>query len=103
LPKCDDSWWKLKNNARSGVAYQPEHSILAGVMDAIKPVFGDLASVDLLKSCLHEQTPNPIESLKSVIWTKVHKTDFVRLDTVKFGIHDIVLCFNDGVEKIIMF
>lgn len=71
-------------------------------MDATKLVFGELVSVDLLNSCLHEETPNRIESLKSVIWTMVHKTVFVRLETVKFGVYDIVLCFNYGVEKIIM-
>jgi hypothetical protein len=34
-------------------------------MDAIKPVFRDVASVDLLKRCLHGKTHNPSESLNS--------------------------------------
>jgi hypothetical protein len=71
----DDSRWKLKKNASSGVANQPEHSTckLAGVMDAIKSLFGDLASVNLLKRCLYGKTPNPNKSLKSVIFTRVPK------------------------------
>ena len=54
-PSGDDSWCKFKNNASSGVAYQPEHSILVGVMDASKSVFCELAIVDLLKKCLHRK------------------------------------------------
>jgi hypothetical protein len=41
----DDSWCKFKNSAISGVAYEHKHSLPAAVMDAIKPVFRDLASV----------------------------------------------------------
>jgi uncharacterized protein YecT (DUF1311 family) len=35
-------------------------------MDAIKPVFRDLASVDFLKRCVHGETQKPDESLNSV-------------------------------------
>jgi hypothetical protein len=60
-------------------------------MDAIKPVIRDAASVDL-KICFHRKTQNPNESLNCVIWTRIHKTVFVRLDTLKFGVYDAVLC-----------
>jgi len=53
FPSGYDIWCKFKNSDSSWVAYQPEHSILAGVMDAIKSVFCELARVDLLKRCLH--------------------------------------------------
>jgi hypothetical protein len=42
-----DSWCKFKNSASSGLAYEHKHCLLAAVMGAIKPVFRDLASVDL--------------------------------------------------------
>jgi hypothetical protein len=41
----DDSWFKFKDNASSGVAYQHKHSLPAAGMDAIKPVFRGLASL----------------------------------------------------------
>jgi hypothetical protein len=63
-------------------------------MDAIKPVFRDLVSADLLKTCLHGKTQKPIECLNSVIWTRILKTVFVRFDTLKFGVYDAVLCFE---------
>jgi hypothetical protein len=33
------------------------------------------------------------------IWTRITKTVFVRLETLKFEVHDAVLCFNGGVVK----
>jgi hypothetical protein len=68
-------------------------------MDAIEPVLRDLARVDLLKRSVHGETQKPNECLNSIIWTRIHKTIFVRLDTLKFGVYDAVLCFNDGVVK----
>jgi hypothetical protein len=48
-PSGGGSWWKFKISASSGVAYEHKHSLPAAVMDAIKLVFRDLASIDLLK------------------------------------------------------
>jgi hypothetical protein len=53
FPSGDDNWCKFKGSVSSGVEYQPKHSILSGVMDAIRPVFCELAIVDILKRCLH--------------------------------------------------
>jgi hypothetical protein len=68
-------------------------------MDAIKPVFRDLAGADPLKKCFHGKSDSPNEHVNSVVWTRISKTVFVRLDTLKFGVYDAVLCFNDGVAK----
>jgi hypothetical protein len=45
----DDSWCKFKSSASSGVACEDKHYLPAACMDAIKQVFRELASVDLLK------------------------------------------------------
>jgi hypothetical protein len=55
-------------------------------MDAVKPVFKNLVSVDLLKRCLYGTTRNPNEGAKSVIWTRIPK----RLETLMFGVYDAV-------------
>jgi hypothetical protein len=72
----DDIWCKFKNSASSGLAYEHKYPLPAAVVDAIKPVFRDLASVDLLERCLYGKTQNPNESLNCVIWTRIPKTDF---------------------------
>jgi len=98
-PNVNARWCKVKNSTNPGLAYQHKHSLLAAVVYANKPVFSDLASVDLMKRCLCETTQNRCECVNSVIWTRIHKTVFVGLDTLEFGLHDAVLCFNDGVAK----
>jgi len=37
--------------------------------------------------------------LNYVIWSRIHKTAFVRNNTVSFGLYDAVECFNGGAEK----
>jgi hypothetical protein len=95
-PSGDDIWCKFKNHASPGLACQQKHSLLAAVMDAIKPVFKDLVSVHLLMGCLYGTTHNPNEGVNPVILKSIPK----RLGTLKFGVYDAVLCFiNDGVAK----
>jgi hypothetical protein len=92
----DDIWCKFKSCVSLGLVCQHKHSLLAAVMDAIKPVFKNLVSVDLLKRCLYGTTHNPNEGVNSVIWTRIPK----RLDTLKFGVYDAMLCFiNYDVTK----
>ncbi|GFT56013.1 uncharacterized protein TNCV_3116991 [Trichonephila clavipes] len=51
---------------------------------------------DLLKKCLHGRTQNPNESFNKCIWERIPKTVFVGIETLKFGVMDAVICFNDG-------
>jgi hypothetical protein len=67
-------------------------------MVAINPVFRDLAGVYSLKKCFHGKIRNP-NDVNSVILTRISKTVFVRLDTLKVGVYGGVLCFNDGVAE----
>jgi hypothetical protein len=66
-PSSNGSWCKLKNSASSEVAYEHKHSLPAAVMDAIKPVFGDLAGVDRLKKCFYGKTNNRKERVNAVV------------------------------------
>jgi hypothetical protein len=94
----DDIWCcNFKNRASPGLACIRKHSLLAAVIDAIKPVFKGLVSADLLKRCLYGATRISNESVNSVIWTRISK----RLDTLKFRVYDAVLCFisNDVAKK----
>lgn len=71
------------------------------VMNEIKPTFEALSKTDLLEKCLKGKSQNPNESLNNVIWSRIPKRTFVRLDTLKFGVYEAVLSFNDGyISKI---
>lgn len=49
-----------------------------------------------MKKCLHGRSQNPKESLNNVIWTRIQKNVFVGFETLKLGVRDAVLSFNDG-------
>ncbi|GFU64145.1 uncharacterized protein TNCV_3745131 [Trichonephila clavipes] len=70
----------------------------------VKKVFRDLTEKDLLKKCLYGRTQNPNESFNKCIWERIPKTVFVGIETLKFGVMDAVICFNDGyVSRIKVF
>jgi hypothetical protein len=94
FPSGGDSWCKFKNSASPGVAHEHKHSLPATGMDAIKLVFRDLADVYPLKKCFRGKTHNHNERVHAIVWRRISKTVFVRLDTLKFGVCDAVLCFN---------
>ncbi|GFY12826.1 uncharacterized protein TNCV_4284841 [Trichonephila clavipes] len=70
----------------------------------VKKVFRDLTEKLLLKKCLHRRTQNPNESFNKCIWERIPKKVFVGIETLKFGVMDAVICFNDGyVSRIKVF
>jgi hypothetical protein len=85
-PSGGENWCEFKDSATSRVAYEHKHSLPAVVMHAMKSVFRDLAGADPLKKCFHGKTRNPNENVNSVMWTRISKTVFERLDTLKFGV-----------------
>lgn len=62
----------------------------------IKKIYQALSNPELLKKCLHGRTQSPNESFNNVVWAKIPKRVFVRLETLKLGVYDAVLTFNDG-------
>lgn len=70
-------------------------------MEAMNPVFKDLADEDLLKKCLHRQllglcSQNVNDSVNSVIRNRLPKIIFVDIKTLHFGVYDAIVSFNDG-------
>ncbi|KAJ4425814.1 hypothetical protein ANN_27440 [Periplaneta americana] len=96
-PGTDEDCWCGYNKASvTGNKYSHQHSLPPAVMDEIKPIFRDLSNQELLKKCLHGNTQNPNESFNHCIWERIPKTVFVGLKTLKQGVLDAVICFNDG-------
>lgn len=99
-PKGVDSWCGFqKTDAVSDSpqeTYSHKNSLPEVVMTTIKPIFKDLSDKSLLSKCTHGKTQNPNESLNNVIWARVPKTNFVGYRTLKIGVLDAVITFNDG-------
>lgn len=94
--KGADSWCGYNKSIELKQPYTHKNSLPEAVLLAIKPIYQDLSKPDLLKKCLHGHTQNPNESFNNVIWKRVPKTEFVGIETLKLGVNDAVLSFNDG-------
>lgn len=91
-------WCKFKKAELEHKNYDySQHFHLPGsIMNAIKPIYKDLSQTALLEKCLGGKTQNPNESLNNVVWAHVPKRTFVRLQTLKFGVYEAVITFNEG-------
>ncbi|GFU72681.1 uncharacterized protein TNCV_193681 [Trichonephila clavipes] len=87
-------------NLKSRIAWETYHhknSLPVDVVEAMRPVFRDLANPELLKKCLHGGTQNPNESVNNVICSRVPKKTFVQLEVLSLGhFCDAVSSFNMG-------
>lgn len=95
-PKGPESWCRYNKAQESNETYSHKHALPLAVMESIKPVFQDLSKPELLRKCLHGKTQNPNESLNHVIWSRVPKTTFVGLKSLRIGVYDAILTFNEG-------
>ncbi|GFT10835.1 uncharacterized protein TNCV_1944651 [Trichonephila clavipes] len=71
-PSDSDTWCKFKK-ANLGETYHHKNSLPVDVVEAMRPVFRDLANPELLKKCLHGGTQN--QSVNNAIWSRVPKKD----------------------------
>ncbi|GFT50234.1 uncharacterized protein TNCV_3622861 [Trichonephila clavipes] len=95
-PLGEDSWCGYNRSIVTGEFYIHKHSLPESMLLKVKKVFRDLTEKDLLKKYLHGRTQNPNESFNKCIWERIPKTVFVGIETLKFGVMDAVICFNDG-------
>ncbi|GFW11124.1 uncharacterized protein TNCV_2842501 [Trichonephila clavipes] len=94
-PSDTDTWCEFKKQNCLG-RHQNKNSLPVDVVEAMRPVFRDLANPELLKKCLHGGTQNPNESVNNVIWSRVPKKTFVQLEVLSLGTYDAVSSFNMG-------
>lgn len=94
-----DSWCFFQRAIAKGTRVREKYPGLPEkVLSAVKPVYMELCSRELLSKCLHGKTQNANESFNGNIWQRVPKTVFVCLKTLRLGVYDSVIQFNDGFE-----
>lgn len=105
-PKDNDTWCKYQKAKIDNVPYKhSDHTHLPSVvLRQLKPIFRDLANPVLLAKCAHGGTQNMSESLNNVIWSRLPKRVFVRLNTLRLGVYDAIAGYNKGnVSKCMVF
>ncbi|CAF1183467.1 unnamed protein product [Adineta ricciae] len=76
------------------------HSLSHGVMKAIRPVFEESASPDVLKKVLHGSSQNPNESFHSVLWSMAPKRRYSSGTILDLCVALSVAVFNDGYQSL---
>lgn len=84
-PAGADSWCGFNKAKAENKTFKHKDSLPYDVMVEIKSIYRALTQTELLKKCLHGHTQNPNESFNNVVWAKIPKRVFVRLDTLRLG------------------
>ncbi|GFV08852.1 uncharacterized protein TNCV_3820951 [Trichonephila clavipes] len=84
-PSDTDTWCKFKKAELLGETYHHKNSLPVDVVEAMRPVFRDLANPELLKKGVLGGTQNPNECVNNVIWSRVPKKTFVQLEVLSLG------------------
>ncbi|GFT28491.1 uncharacterized protein TNCV_429041 [Trichonephila clavipes] len=99
FPTSPDTWRGFNKAKFLGEAYLHKHSLPEPMLLAIKPIFKSLSDKKLLEKCTHSKTPNPNESFNHCIWERLPKTTFLSIESMKIGVMDAVITFNDGAQS----
>ncbi|KAJ4451366.1 hypothetical protein ANN_02828 [Periplaneta americana] len=92
-PKGLESWCPYQRAVEEKTvdSYKHKNNLAPAIMEAIKPVFKNLVSTDLLKRCVGGFTQNNNESLNSKIWKICPKVGFAGHKIVKVAVNDAVI------------
>lgn len=94
--RCSETWCKFVKAQLNRETYHHKKPLPQAVCQVIEPIYKDLSNKVLLKRCLHGKTQNPNESSNAAIWQRLPKTVFVGLETLKLGVNDAIINFNEG-------
>ncbi|XP_043258074.1 uncharacterized protein LOC122400607 [Colletes gigas] len=103
-PPGPSSWCKWRNAETAGSLEEFSHDkppLCDEVLKAIKPVYENLSSQDLLERCLGAETQNNNESLNSLIWTFAPKHIHSGTATVEIATFLAACIFNEGFSSIL--
>ncbi|GFT20411.1 uncharacterized protein TNCV_4964171 [Trichonephila clavipes] len=95
-PSDSDTWCKFKKAELLGETYHHKNSLPVDVVEAMRPVFRDLANPELRKKVFTWRYAKSNESVNNVIWSRVPKKTFVQLEVLSLGTYDAVSSFNMG-------
>ncbi|KAL1512702.1 hypothetical protein ABEB36_002249 [Hypothenemus hampei] len=103
-PSGPSSWCKWQqavadDRAENYVHEQPP--LDDKILEAMKPIYENLSSEDLLRRCLGAETQNNNESLNSLIWTFAPKHIHAGPQTVEIANYIAVCIFNEGFLPIL--
>lgn len=103
-PPGDQSWCKWRQAEASGTLGSFKHTrepFNPTVLQAIKPIYQDLSSDELLERCLGAHTQNSNESLNSCIWSLAPKHLHSGKTIVEIATYLAIIIFNEGYQGVL--
>ncbi|XP_071569569.1 uncharacterized protein [Temnothorax nylanderi] len=101
-PPGEDSWcsWQRMKAANTLEEHHHKPPLSPEVFEAIKPIYVDLSSDDLLTRCIGGYTQNSNESFNSTVWAMAPKTHSSGKKVLDIVTHIAVCVYNDGMLSI---
>ncbi|CAF3316588.1 unnamed protein product [Rotaria sp. Silwood2] len=100
-PVCSNCSLNIYVYFKTGTKYdQQKHSLPKYVMEAIKPVFEDLASKETLQHVLNGSSQNANESFHSLLWSMAPKNRYCSGTIIDICLGLAVMIYNDGYLSI---
>lgn len=101
-PSGADSWcsWEKARATETLAGYKHKPAIPEKIFNAIKPVYEELSSDDLLTRCLGGFTQNNNQSFNSKVWVMAPKTVSSGKIIVDIAAEIAVCDFNDGLMSV---
>jgi len=97
-----DSWctWQRSKVLGTLSTYEHKNPMHKDVFDAVKPIYEELSSDDLLSRCLGGYTQNNNESFNAVVWSIAPKTVSSCKTVLDIATDIAVITFNDGLSSL---
>lgn len=95
-PAGKDSWCGYNKATAENKSYDHKYILPCDVMLQIMSIYQALTNPEILKNFYTVIPRTQNESFNNVVWAKIPKRAFVRLDSLKLGAYDAVLYFTDG-------
>lgn len=103
-PRGEESWcsWQKARATGTLAGYKHKPSLLNEVFDAIKPIYEDLSSDDLLTLCVGGFTQNNNESFNATVWSMAPKSSSSEKTVLDIVAHIAVCVFNNGLSGLML-
>lgn len=102
-PVGSESWckWRKAEAEKTLDEFDHEPAIHQDVANAIKPIYDELSSKELLERCLGGETQNNNESFNSTVWRLAPKHLHCGLKTIEISAYLAASIFNEGFSSIL--
>ena len=96
-PKSLDTWYQYQKDKQEKTSdYKSKGNLPIDDRRTFLPIYQSLCKSEILEKCLHGKTQKANESFNGMIWNRVPKATYIKLDVLFVGVYDAISHFNNG-------